>query len=82
MLLGKQLLNNFTVIPTKNRAQILNDALELAALDYLDYNTALNLTKYLVHEDEYLPWAAVFENFKDIRLVLANTHYQETFKVS
>lgn len=81
-MLQKQLENNFSVIATKNRAQILNDALNLAAVGYLDYNTALNLTKYLLNEDEYLPWAAAFDSFKDIRLAFANTHYQETFKVS
>lgn len=81
MLLQIQLKKDFNVIPTKNRAQILNDALELAALDYLDYNIALNLTKYLINEDKYLPWTAALQSFRDIRLIIANTHYQEIFKV-
>lgn len=82
LLLEKQLQTNFNAIATKNRAQILNDALELAALDFLDYNTALNLTKYLVNEKKYLPWAAAFNSFREISLATANTHYQEIFKVS
>lgn len=76
------LQNNFKAISTKNRAQILNDALELAALDFLDYTSALNLTKNLANEKKYLPWAAAFNSFREISLAIANTHYQEIFKVS
>lgn len=81
LLIQNQLENDFNLIPTKNRAQILNDALELAAFDYLDYNIALNLTKYLWSENEYLPWASCIQSFQDIKLILANTHYHELFKV-
>lgn len=80
-LLQEQLQLNFRAIPVNNRAQILNDALELATLDQLDYNIALNLTKYLATEEEYIPWAAGFQGLEDVRIVLANTHYQEVFKV-
>lgn len=81
LLLQKQLQNNYSVIPITNRAQILNDALELAALDYVDYKLALNLTKYLINEDAYMPWVASLQSFRKIRLIIANTHYEEIFKV-
>ena len=41
-----------------NRAQIMDDALNLAKSDLLDYETALSVTGYLSSEVEYIPWAS------------------------
>ena len=41
-----------------NRAQIMDDALNLAKSDLLDYETALSVTGYLSKEVEYVPWAS------------------------
>lgn len=81
LLLQKQLKFNFNVIPVNNRAQILNDALELAALNRLDYSIALGMTKYLVDERDYVPWAACLQSFEGIKIITANTHYREVYKV-
>lgn len=81
-LLQGQLQHNYSLIPVVNRAQLLNDALELAALGALNYDVALNLTTYLVLENHYVPWAATFEGFKDVRIAISNTHYEGVFKVS
>lgn len=57
-LLLDQLLRNRSVIRLTNRAQLLDDYLNLARADMVPYAQALSLTKYLVHETDYLPWAA------------------------
>ena len=55
-----QYLNSpkYVDIPTINRAQLVDDALNLARGGRLDYATALDVTSYLAHETEYLPWKA------------------------
>ncbi|XP_054003259.1 aminopeptidase N isoform X2 [Hylaeus anthracinus] len=52
--------DSFRDISTINRAQLIDDALNLARAGRLDYATALDVTSYLAHETEYLPWKAAF----------------------
>ncbi|XP_078539358.1 aminopeptidase N-like [Lissotriton helveticus] len=51
-----QLGTNHTVIPVINRAQIIDDAFNLARADYFRTTSALETTKYLIKETEYMPW--------------------------
>lgn len=83
-LLQKQLESDPNKIPVLNRAQILNDALELAELGIVDYNIALNLTKYLGKQRELsiIPWTSAFESLATINLILSNTQYFGLFQVS
>lgn len=83
-LLQNQLESNPNMIPTLNRAQILNDALALASLGVVDYHIALNLTKYLGNQKESsaVPWIAAIESLQDIKLILRNTEYYGLFQVS
>ncbi|XP_044260023.1 aminopeptidase N [Tribolium madens] len=94
-LIIQQLLkkNGHLVFDPKNRAQLLDDALHLASVGYLDYNIALNVTKYLKQEREYVPWKAAltsldfmyqmfvrtahFDKFKKYLLDLVNDFYHE-----
>lgn len=39
-----------------NRAQLLDDAMNLARAGLLDYHIGLNVTSYLQHESELVPW--------------------------
>ena len=41
-----------------NRAQLLDDALNLGRADLLDYPTALKVTEYLTLETDFIPWSA------------------------
>lgn len=50
---------DFTHIHVLNRAQIVDDSLNLAQADRLDYGIALGILKYLSHETDHIPWAAV-----------------------
>ncbi|XP_054001864.1 putative aminopeptidase-2 [Hylaeus anthracinus] len=53
-------------IHVTNRAQIVDDLLNLARGDYIDYELALNGTTYLKKEKDYLPWKAFFNGINFI----------------
>jgi aminopeptidase N len=69
-------------IAPANRAQLIDDALNLARGSYLNYDIALDVTKYLSHETEYVPWKAAINaiNFIDAMLLRSGDYYK--FKVS
>ncbi|CAG0890180.1 unnamed protein product [Darwinula stevensoni] len=69
-----------TVIPTINRAGLLDDALSLARAGLLDYRVALNLTGYLGSEKAYIPWAATIRNFNYIRGMIETTGTYDHYK--
>ena len=54
------LKSNHTAIHILNRAQILDDSMNLARSIHanLDYDLALKQTEYLKNEKEYVPWSA------------------------
>lgn len=74
-------LNTFSKIAATNRAQIVDDALTLARAGKLDYRIALNLTRYLVNEFEYVPWRSALGalNFIDSMMSSGPDYY--LFKV-
>uniref|UniRef100_A0A8C3V845 Aminopeptidase n=2 Tax=Catharus ustulatus TaxID=91951 RepID=A0A8C3V845_CATUS len=59
-----QLNAGHTVIPVINRAQIIDDAFNLARAKYVDVTLALNTTLFLSQETEYMPWQAALTNLK------------------
>ncbi|KAK0409588.1 hypothetical protein QR680_004640 [Steinernema hermaphroditum] len=64
-----QLLKDHTVIDVRSRARIIDDAFALAEANQLPYETALNVSKYLVKETEMLPWAMALDG---INVLLQN----------
>lgn len=72
----------FSKIAPANRAQLVDDALNLARGGSLDYGIAMNITKYLAHENDYVPWkAAIYSlNFIDSMMIKGGEYYK--FKVS
>lgn len=69
-LIIKELQESHNNIPPLNRAQLLDDALNLARAGKLPYSVALDLTMYLEHDKDYIPWAAALNalSFLDRRL--------------
>ncbi|NXP68952.1 AMPN Aminopeptidase, partial [Chloropsis cyanopogon] len=59
-----QLNTNHTVFPVINRAQIIDDAFNLARAKYVDVTLALNTTRFLRQETEYMPWEAALNNLQ------------------
>ncbi|XP_048251053.1 glutamyl aminopeptidase-like [Haliotis rufescens] len=71
MRLGGQLLYNHTVFPEANRAGLIGDAFALARANLLDYDIALNLTRYLKSELSYVPWQAFVDSIEVLRGMIA-----------
>ncbi|CAK6432894.1 unnamed protein product [Pipistrellus nathusii] len=53
------LSSNHKDFSSADRASFIDDAFALARAQLLDYGVALNLTKYLKMENEFLPWQRV-----------------------
>ncbi|XP_063268446.1 aminopeptidase N [Prinia subflava] len=59
-----QLGTNHTVFPVINRAQIIDDAFNLARAKYVNVTLALDTTRFLSQETEYIPWQAALNNLQ------------------
>ncbi|KAG9332342.1 hypothetical protein JZ751_015349 [Albula glossodonta] len=57
-----QLLTDHQVIPVINRAQIVDDAFNLARSKMINITLALRTTEYLSHEREHMPWESAIDN--------------------
>ena len=64
-----------------NRAQLLDDSLNLARAGVLPYGTALDLAEYLEKEVDYIPWFSALTAFKFLDLRLTDTATERLFKV-
>lgn len=58
-----QLYDDCNVIHVLNRAQIIDDAFNLALANELNYTLVLELTKYLKNEDDVVPWHSAKNGF-------------------
>ena len=81
-LIAQQLMTNHTVISVINRAQIMNDALNLARAGLLHYETPLNLTKYLEREVEFLPWESTLTALSYLNSMMQRTPGYGLLKVT
>nr|CAD7453868.1 unnamed protein product [Timema tahoe] len=72
--------DSYENIHVLNRAQLLDDALNLARAGQLSYETALSLSQYLTREEDYIPWYSAFTGFSFISRLLANSNGYEQFK--
>uniref|UniRef100_A0A8C3JWQ8 Aminopeptidase n=1 Tax=Calidris pygmaea TaxID=425635 RepID=A0A8C3JWQ8_9CHAR len=64
-----QLSSNHRSIPVINRAQIIDDAFNLARAKYVNVTLALATTKFLSQETEYMPWEAALNNLQYFQLM-------------
>ncbi|KAL7866778.1 hypothetical protein AOLI_G00145920 [Acnodon oligacanthus] len=64
-----QLNSNHQIIPVINRAQILDDAFNLARASIINTTLALRTTKYLSLEREYIPWEAALRSLNSLFVV-------------
>lgn len=61
-------------LPAITRAQLLDDALNLARAGILGYDVALNVTRYLATKEmDYVPWKAFHEQLRFLNLMLRQT---------
>jgi aminopeptidase N len=69
-------------IPSLNRAQLLDDALNLARAGKLLYSVALDLTMYIEHDTDYVPWVAALNALSFLDRRLTNNEGYDNFKVT
>ena len=55
-MITEVLMNNHKDIHVLNRAQIIDDAFNLARANQMDYRLALGFTQYLERELDYVVW--------------------------
>lgn len=66
--------NDFDTVHVLNRAQLLNDGLNFAYGNYIDYNIFIPLMSYLNRETKYTPFAVVEELLDDLVKVFGSSH--------
>ena len=81
-LIEQQLLDSHENISTKNRAQLMDDSLNLARANMLPYERALNMTLYLQSERDYLPWRAAATALTYLDTILYDSKAYNDWKVS
>lgn len=79
--LSDVLLKNLSVFSISDRAHLLNDAFSLAEATQLDYSVALDLTRYLDNELEFIPWSVAYSKLAGIRNLMSNTDNYSKFLV-
>merc|ERR1719266_2949051 len=79
-LIIKQLNEDHMKIHVINRAQIIDDAINLARSGLLSYEIALGVTSYLNKEVEYIPWAAALSGMGYISQMLKRTSAYGAYK--
>ncbi|XP_040894081.1 aminopeptidase N-like [Toxotes jaculatrix] len=68
-----QLRSNHQVIPVINRAQLVDDAFNLARAQLVSTSLALRTTSYLLLETDYMPWQTALDNLHYYYLMLDRT---------
>jgi aminopeptidase N len=68
-------------IPISNRAQLIDDVMSLARSEYLDYSVALDLTRYVIHETDTIPWKAFLSKMSYINGMMRKEKDYGDFKV-
>jgi aminopeptidase N len=72
--LFKTLDNNHLSIHRLNRAQIIKDSLTLAKAGFLEYSFALQSTKYLKKEFDFIPWTTAMTELDYIGQMLIKSN--------
>nr|XP_021515886.1 aminopeptidase Q [Meriones unguiculatus] len=73
--LKQQLERDPKAIPVIHRLQLMSDAFALSKNNYLEIETALDLTKYLAEEDEVLVWFEALVNLINRKVIYDVNNY-------
>jgi aminopeptidase N len=80
-LIVSQLLSDFQQISLINRAQLLDDSLNIARVNALPYSVSLGLTQYLTKEQDYIPWMSALTGLSYLDLMYIRTAGYVEFQV-
>ena len=64
-----------------NRAALIDDLMNLARADYIDYETVISATMYLKKENNYFPWRAFFNNLPYLNNRFIGRDNEDIYKV-
>ncbi|XP_069668648.1 aminopeptidase A-like isoform X2 [Periplaneta americana] len=65
-----------TALHSTDRAHLLDDAFSLAEAGLLNYETAMEMTRYLKNESDYVPWQVAANKFNGLgKLLVSSTFY-------
>ena len=71
---------NYKQIHVLNRAQLIDDSLNLAADGYISYRIAFGILSYLSRETDYIPWRAAVTNLDNIDYILKDRAAHDYYK--
>ena len=78
----EQLKEDHTKIHVINRAQLMDDAFNLARVGRINYDLLLDMAEYLSKETEFFPWHAAFSGFAYLNNMLEESESYGYFKVN
>lgn len=73
---------NYETIPVLNRAQLIDDAFNLARANKLSYKIPFRLIEYLKLETDYIPWMTTMNALSHINRFYVQSEYYGHFKAS
>jgi hypothetical protein len=80
------LYDNPSAFPPIVRAQLVDDAFNLAKAGQLNYTVPLDLTKYMIEPDieekEYLPWTTTLQNLQFLHTAMQQSIHFNLFLVN
>uniref|UniRef100_A0A182SPU1 Aminopeptidase n=1 Tax=Anopheles maculatus TaxID=74869 RepID=A0A182SPU1_9DIPT len=71
---------NYDAIGLLNRAQLIDDAMDLAWTGQQNYGIAFAMINYLRQEAEYIPWKSALTNLNSLNRILKRTPLYDIFK--
>ena len=71
---------NYSKVHVTNRAQLIDDALNMARSNRLNYTIALQLTTYLKRETDYVAWQAGFRNLQFLHNLMRTSEHYSMFQ--
>ncbi|XP_025079132.1 aminopeptidase Ey-like [Pomacea canaliculata] len=78
--LAQQLKTDATKIHRVNRAQLINDAWNLAGAGHVSQEIALKIVEYLDNEEDDVPWSAAMKQLVFVDAMLSSTEIYGGFK--
>ncbi|XP_061102770.1 aminopeptidase N-like [Conger conger] len=76
----QQLETDHRKIPTRSRAQLIDDAFTLARKGKVNRTLPLRITKYLLKDTEFIPWESARKYLENIILMFDRTEVYGTIK--
>lgn len=68
-----ELIDNVDQMSVADRTHLLEETFSIAASGQLSYEIPLNLIKYLVREDNYIPWSVASSKLNEIKTYLSSS---------